>query len=485
MKYKVIIRNCREYNPERIAGIIGEGMEELGARPRGRVLIKPNVVIAHRKFFRNAYTRPEFLEGMILALKARGEEVKSLEVGEKCGITIPTRYAFFEAGYRKVLRRQRVKVHYFDEEDSVEVRLGSYSLRDRIFVPEPVVEADYFVNLPKFKAHPWTKVTFSLKNYIGIQDDRHRLMDHDYMLERKIVDLYQVRSSDFIAIDGIVAGERTMLTPDPFPLGLIIMGTNQVAVDAVSTHIAGLSPEDVEHIRIAHEKGYGPIALDEIEITGDVSLEEAMERAKGFRLTLDRIDRIFNGKSNLNIYPGPPPEPEVTDYCWGGCPGALFEAMQIIKQLQPDVFNEIKKLHIVFGNYRGEINAGNGEKVIFMGDCARFKGKIRGKDVEIPFIYRTRDKITPENARGSDIVAKMVGTIFNLLRSTGKTYIRAKGCPVSVAENVLYLAFLGRVKNPYFHPSILPFFVWYYFISKLAKIKNRIKRKFKNKIQEL
>jgi P4 family phage/plasmid primase-like protien len=43
-----------------------------------------------------------------------------------------------------------------------------------------VARADFFVNCPKFKAHPWTTVTFSIKAYIGLQDDRHRLIDHDH-----------------------------------------------------------------------------------------------------------------------------------------------------------------------------------------------------------------------------------------------------------------------------------------------------------------
>ena len=45
------------------------------------------------------------------------------------------------------------------------------------------------MNCPKFKAHPWTTVTFSMKNYIGIQDDRHRLIDHDHRLNEKIAEL--------------------------------------------------------------------------------------------------------------------------------------------------------------------------------------------------------------------------------------------------------------------------------------------------------
>ena len=66
-------------------------------------------------------------------------------------------------------------------------------------------------------------VTFSMKNYIGIQDDRHRLIDHDHRLNEKVADLQYVIQPQFIAIDGITAGEGRMLTPKPFQLNLIVI----------------------------------------------------------------------------------------------------------------------------------------------------------------------------------------------------------------------------------------------------------------------
>ena len=45
-KEKVLIMRCKEYDPDKIAGIVKEGMEELGVTPAGRILLKPNVVIA-------------------------------------------------------------------------------------------------------------------------------------------------------------------------------------------------------------------------------------------------------------------------------------------------------------------------------------------------------------------------------------------------------------------------------------------------------
>ena len=67
-------------------------------------------------------------------------------------------------------------------------------------------------------------MTFCLKNYIGIQDDRHRLIDHDHRLNEKIADLQFIVQPQFCAIDAIIGGEGRMLTPKPFPLGLFDHG---------------------------------------------------------------------------------------------------------------------------------------------------------------------------------------------------------------------------------------------------------------------
>ncbi len=64
-KHKVLIRRCDDYDPEKIYGIVKEGMEELGVRPTGRILLKPNVVIAHSEVFPHAFTRKEFLDGVM------------------------------------------------------------------------------------------------------------------------------------------------------------------------------------------------------------------------------------------------------------------------------------------------------------------------------------------------------------------------------------------------------------------------------------
>lgn len=448
---RVIIRHCDEYDPQRIREIVRQGLEELGLRPFGRTLVKPNLVAAG-DYFPHAHTRPEFAEGVLRALLDRAEgTMTELAVGERCGITLPTRIAFAESGFDAMLARlPGVKRYLFDEVPQVEIPLTHPGrLRDYVFTPEPVASADFFVNMPKFKAHPWTTVTFSMKNYIGIQDDRHRLIDHDHRLNEKIADLQYIIQPQFIAIDAIIAGEGRMLTPKPFRLNLIVMGNNQVAFDAVCSAIVGLDPASVEHIRLAAERGFGPLDLCQIEVSGDVTLAQAKERARGFEVGLVRVEKYFEGTS-ITAYAGPPPEAERTDYCWGGCPGAMEEAIEILRLYDKETDAKMPRMHIVFGAYQGPIDAKPGEKVVFIGDCARWEGEIGGKLVQIRSKYKDRHTKDPHHAKHQDIYAKMLSVSTNLARTRSEQVMRLEGCPVSVAEQVLALAGIGKTKNPYF-----------------------------------
>jgi uncharacterized protein (DUF362 family) len=325
---KVILRHCEAYDPKVIQKIVREGMETLGLRPHGRTLLKPNLVAAG-ELFEHAHTRAEFIEGVLLALKDRDEgKTTEIAVGERCAITIPTRLVYAESGVDKVIERTGVKRYCFDEVPQVEIPMTHEGrLRDSMFTPEPIAKADFFVNCPKLKAHPWTTVTFSMKNYIGIQDDRHRLIDHDHALNRKVADLQYIIQPQFIAIDAIIAGEGRMLTPIPRKLDLIVMGNNQVAIDSVCCRIIGVDPHGVEHIQLAHERGFGPIEDRDIQISGDVTVEVAKQRAKGFQVGLIRVEKYFEGTS-IFAYSGGAPGQDDSSYCWGGCPGVMEEVIE-------------------------------------------------------------------------------------------------------------------------------------------------------------
>lgn len=449
---RVFLFDCDTYDPQRIRAIVRGAMEELGLRPQGRTLLKPNVV-ASGELFQHAYTRPELVEGVLLALRDRESatsKMTELAVGERCGITVPTRYAFKEAHYEPMFARTGVKHYCFEEVPQVEVPLTHEGrLRDYLFTPEPVAKADFFVNCPKFKAHPWTTVTFSMKNYIGIQDDRHRLIDHDHALNRKVADLQYIVQPQLIVIDCIIAGEGRMLTPIPRNMNLVIVGNNQCAIDAVGCMILGLDPRSVDHIKFAHERGFGPVDLDKIRLSGDVTLDEAKERARGFQVGLIKIDKYFEGTS-ISAYAGAPPKDSHDDYCWGGCPGVMEEVIEVLRLYDDQCDKKLPKIHLVFGKYDGPLDISYGEKVIFIGDCVEWNGKIGGELVNITSKYKDRSQLDPHDAKHKDVYARMVRMAGKLREARSKPYIRLEGCPVSVGELILLLAELGGIQNPYF-----------------------------------
>jgi len=456
MKHKVLIMRCDEYDPDRISGIVKEGMEELAVKPFGRILLKPNVVIAHQEFFPHAFTGKEFLDGVISATRSMAEDVDEIAVGERSGITIPTRYNFKNAGYPEIIKKHGIRTHYFDEVKQVPVKLNRKErLRDTIFVPKPVAQADFLINLPKFKAHPWCRLTLSLKNFIGIQDDRHRLVDHNSFLEHKIADLQEVIQPKFIAIDAITAGQKMMCTPTPFDMGAIVMGTNSCAVDTVGCHMVHVDPKDLIHLRYASERGFGPMSLDEIEVSGDFPLEAVREKTGDFQFCLENISRYFGEDSNLRCTVGAFPEKHSADYCWGGCPGSLQEAMHIIRAFFPDIEKDMKKVRYVVGRIDGPLELEDDEKVIFAGACTSWEGKINGEDVRIESDYKTTREVDEKKTKSNDMLLRTTKTLWNCLRNGNSRYVHVKACPISVADHVHYLSAVAKIKNVNFDPRLL------------------------------
>lgn len=441
-KHKVMIVRCDLYEPAYIADIIKEGMKELGAIPHGKTMVKPNAVFCHHELFRHAPTRWEFLEGLLMATKDMGKNITQLSVGERSGITIPTRYVFKQAGFSRVLKRQKVKAIYFDEHKQVPLALTRpENLRKEIFVPEPVAECDFLINAPKFKGHPWSKMTLSLKNYIGIQDDRHRLIDHNSFLEHKIADLQDAISPGFIAVDAITAGQGGMLAPIPIHLGAIVMGTNPCAVDTVGCHMANVDPRSVVHLDLAAKRGIGPIDLQDIEVIGDYPLEKVQERTKDYKSLYMPIDKAFEENKKIRCIVGKFPEEHSKDYCWGGCPGSLTEMWTLSETFYPDTENRMKKRMVyVVGDVSGDLDVAEDEIVFFVGDCAKFDGFLNGKKTKIEGDYKTTAQANPRKAGSNDMLLKIIQAKTHALleKVVKKPYIHIRGCPLSVAQLVSY-----------------------------------------------
>jgi uncharacterized protein (DUF362 family) len=396
------------------------------------------------------------MEGVLRAMRDRDAgEMTELAVGERCGITIPTRRAFEGAKYNPMLERVGgVKRYCFEEEPQVEIAYTHPArLRDYVFTPEPVAKADFFVNCPKFKAHPWTTVTFSMKNYIGIQDDRHRLIDHDHRLNEKIADLQYIIQPQLIAIDAITAGEGRMLTPIPFPLHLVMLGDNQVAFDAVCCHIIGVDPLSVDHIRLAHERGFGPVELDEIDVAATSPSTRRSARAKGFKVGLIRVEKYFEGTA-ITAYAGRPAgEREAPTTAGADAPAPSRRPSRSCASSTPSSTPRCRAPTSSSAPTTAPSTRSPARRWSSSATAPPTNGEVAGKLVQIRSTYKPRDTKDPHTIAHDDIFAKMASVMMKLRAAKGEQVVRFEGCPVSVAEQVLMLVFLSGAKNPFFEPG--------------------------------
>jgi uncharacterized protein (DUF362 family) len=368
-KAKVILRRAPDYDPSAIEGIISQGLEELGLKSRikGRVTIKPNVVMAHPKVAPSAFTRPEFLDGLIRALK-RGQDVAAITVAEKCGAAIPTSRMFRRAKYYRLRRKHGIRLAPIEESRKATVALQKGVIHKKIRTARSIAQNDFLVYAPKLKTNSLTQgLTAAIKLNIGILCDRERMWNHNYNLDEKIVDLLEVGYPGFIATDAIeIAMGGNQMTQPGRHLGVIIMSDNPLAHDVVCAHIFHLDPKNIRHLALASERGYGSLNLEEIEISGDISLEEIRQKTEGWDTGFIRVDDL---DCNFEVRSGEP-------YCRGGCHGILLDWLYMIKDRKPKLWKKLPHWTAVIGKYRGDVTA---DKLLVLGTCSRIEGKVKAK----------------------------------------------------------------------------------------------------------
>lgn len=367
---KVILRNVPTYNPETIKKIIQEGLQDFGLAPRvkGNITIKPNVVMAHPKIAPSAFTRAEFLEGLISTLKEEKKGELKITLAEKTGAGLPTSRMFKHAGYSHLKKKHKIKLLPIEESKKRTVHLQKGEIHTQVTTAREIVDNDFLIYAPKLKSNILSHgFSGALKLNMGLLLDRERLWNHNYELDKKIVDLLEVGYPDFIATDAVeISLGGNQLTQHGRHLGIVIMATHPLAHDVVCSHILHLDPSRIPHLRLAQERGYGSLSLDSIQIEGDISLEEVQQRTKGLDLGFMKVDEVDCG---MQVIAGEP-------YCTGGCHGIFLDWLYMFKDRKPKLWKTMPPWTVVIGQYRGDVSA---SRLMVIGSCAKIEGKVQAR----------------------------------------------------------------------------------------------------------
>lgn len=315
MKAKVSILSCEDYESEKVYEKVKAGLNFLGGIEsfitRGeQVLLKPNFIVG-RPPEKCANTHPEIVKAIArLVLETGANPVigdgppptigSAAKVAEKCGVA-------------EVAREMGIKIVEFEP---VEVKHSQGNFFKNFTIGKAVLEADKIINLPKLKTHSFAFLTLAVKNIFGCIPGARKTQWHMRTSQQgseyfagMLLDLCTLINPVLSVVDGIFSmeGEKGPISGKPKKLGLIISGTNALAVDAVIAEVLGVQPEQFPELKVALNKDYETVDLNEIEVLG-----EPIEKVKinDFQFTptvteLRGFPRILLGfmKDQLTIHP--------------------------------------------------------------------------------------------------------------------------------------------------------------------------------------
>ncbi|HDT11763.1 MAG TPA: DUF362 domain-containing protein, partial [bacterium] len=154
-KEKVIIKKTQNYHPGEIKSAVVSGLKEsdLIDRIRGRITIKPNLVLAHHKVAPSAYTRPEFIDGLLSALEENASGIDTITIAEKTGVGLPTSRVFRHAGYYRLKKKHKIRLLPIEEAKKKRVHLNKSKIHQTITTARDIIHNDFLIYTPKLKSN--------------------------------------------------------------------------------------------------------------------------------------------------------------------------------------------------------------------------------------------------------------------------------------------------------------------------------------------
>ena len=307
-------------------------------KPGMKVALKPNLVVA-KPASSGATTSPQVVAGAIGFLKDCG--VTDITIMEGAWAGDSTMRAWQVCGYRELEKKYGVRLLDLKKDCTRNVSVAGMAIE----VCASPLEVDRLVNMPVLKGHCQTVMTCALKNLKGCLPDDEKRRFHTAGLHRPIAALNLAIRPDLILVDALCGDLRFEEGGNPLEMNLLIVGNDPVKIDTYGASLMGISPSEVEHLRLAEEMGAG-IA----EIRPDTVIEVGEKKIQAQHGALPRVAR------HLAQYVE---ERDACSICYAGLIHSLY------RMKKQDKLRDLKgKIHIGqgFRNTRG--------KGIGYGECA-------------------------------------------------------------------------------------------------------------------
>ncbi|MHC3128455.1 MAG: DUF362 domain-containing protein [Candidatus Bathyarchaeota archaeon] len=217
------------------------------------IVIKPNLCY-YWDYTTGCTSDPKFVGSLIDVLREQISSKVKISLVESDASAMKCKYAFKMLGYENLAQQYNVPLVNLCNEKSEKVTTKVGKTKVTLKVPQIITDADLRINVTKIKyAMEKIKVTCAMKNIFGCIPYPRKYRYHP-ILSEVIVVANKLMKFDLCLVDGDIAkGAETR------KMGLTMASTDQVALDAVASKIAGVNPKSIRYLQLASREGLGKI----------------------------------------------------------------------------------------------------------------------------------------------------------------------------------------------------------------------------------
>jgi uncharacterized protein (DUF362 family) len=228
-----------------------------------KVLLKPNAgrIATSDK---GINTHPQVVAAAIDVFRKHGGDVS---IGESPISGVNTMTAYDVTGIKEVADERNCTLIDMDERKFVTVSIDDgIALKSMKVCPE-IFEFDIIVSIPVMKTHMHTGATLAIKNMKGCLWRRSKVKLHmlppvegynDKPIDIAISDMASILKPHLSIIDGTICMQGMGPSAGkPCPMDLVLVGADPFAADAVAAELMGIGAENIPHLRICAERGFG------------------------------------------------------------------------------------------------------------------------------------------------------------------------------------------------------------------------------------
>ncbi len=223
-----------------------------------RIVLKPNVGADNIGWETGAVTSPHVLEGIVLAVR-QVNSTASMAIAEAAAVALDTKKGYARTGLDRLAAEYGLELLDLNDDEFVPVPVPKPAGRftspiTTVRIAKSVLEADLLVNVPVMKTHPATEISVSLKNLKGVIPSAEKKRFHLKGLKDCVIALNHIVRPGLIVADGTVGHEGDgPIGGTPVGLGVIVAGTDNVAVELISGRIMGLTVDEMPLVTKARQ----------------------------------------------------------------------------------------------------------------------------------------------------------------------------------------------------------------------------------------